>query len=157
MGPGRTWLARHPAKQPAFLRAQGSVGLSTVASLNKINLGVDRRNRPTFDFSQATKSLWIDALCIDQENVSERYHQVQQMGEISISSNWTVSRKRILGSSLDHTKIGSGEGHLDRRSRPSSSLSSSPTSRAEIWSAETKVPRVERLRTCHTFSNQANL
>jgi hypothetical protein len=54
----------------------------SVASLNKINLGVDRRDRLTFDFSQATKSLWIDALCIDQENVSERNHQVQQMGEI---------------------------------------------------------------------------
>jgi hypothetical protein len=30
----------------------------------------------------ADKLLWIDALCIDQENIIERNHQVQQMGEI---------------------------------------------------------------------------
>lgn len=28
------------------------------------------------------QALWIDALCIDQENIDERNHQVQQMGEI---------------------------------------------------------------------------
>ncbi|KAF2114888.1 heterokaryon incompatibility protein-domain-containing protein [Lophiotrema nucula] len=32
------------------------------------------------------KSLWIDALCIDQENVNERNHQVQQMGSIYSSA-----------------------------------------------------------------------
>jgi hypothetical protein len=67
--------------RPFFVRKNLWDFLS-VASLNKINLAVDRRDRFTFDFSQATKSLWIDALCIDQENVSERNHQVQQMGEI---------------------------------------------------------------------------
>jgi hypothetical protein len=57
--------------RPFFVRKNLWDFLS-VASLNKINL----------DFSQATKSLWIDVLCIDQENLSERNHQVQQMGEI---------------------------------------------------------------------------
>ncbi|KAF1974835.1 heterokaryon incompatibility, partial [Bimuria novae-zelandiae CBS 107.79] len=27
-------------------------------------------------------SLWIDAICIDQDNNQERNHQVEQMGEI---------------------------------------------------------------------------
>ncbi|KAF1843711.1 HET-domain-containing protein [Cucurbitaria berberidis CBS 394.84] len=37
---------------------------------------------PTFDLSHASRSLWIDAMCIDQENVVEKHHQVKQMGEI---------------------------------------------------------------------------
>jgi hypothetical protein len=47
----------------------------------------------------ADKLLWIDALCIDQENVIERNHQVQQMGEIfSRASNvlaWLGSNRTI--------------------------------------------------------------
>jgi hypothetical protein len=54
----------------------------SVASLHKGNLYVNRSRHPAFDFSQATKCLWIDALCIDQSNILERNHQVQQMGEI---------------------------------------------------------------------------
>lgn len=36
----------------------------------------------TLNFKAVTRSLWIDALCIDQNNVLERNHQVQQMGVI---------------------------------------------------------------------------
>ncbi|KAF2686098.1 hypothetical protein K458DRAFT_267741, partial [Lentithecium fluviatile CBS 122367] len=42
-----------------------------------------------FDFLHAVKKtkyvgelIWIDAICIDQSNSSERNHQVQQMGKI---------------------------------------------------------------------------
>ena len=31
---------------------------------------------------ECTKYLWIDALCIDQENIEERNRQVRQMGDI---------------------------------------------------------------------------
>ncbi|XPS68715.1 hypothetical protein M3J09_001001 [Ascochyta lentis] len=45
-----------------------------------------RRNLGTFlryaRMTQLDDWLWIDALCIDQTNVSERNHQVQQMGTI---------------------------------------------------------------------------
>jgi hypothetical protein len=49
----------------------------------------------------------------------------------------------MLGSSLDHTRIGSGEGHLNRRSRPSSSLSSSPTSPTGARCSRYGRPRLE--------------
>jgi hypothetical protein len=39
----------------------------------------------------ATQALWVDALCIDQENTSERNHQVQQMGDIYRRSQRTVA------------------------------------------------------------------
>lgn len=35
------------------------------------------RNKHTFDLETP---IWIDAICIDQSNVSERVHQVAQMG-----------------------------------------------------------------------------
>jgi hypothetical protein len=47
-----------------------------------------RVRRNLFDFLEVSrvrhteKLLWIDALCIDQDNVVERNHQVQQMGDI---------------------------------------------------------------------------
>jgi hypothetical protein len=36
-------------------------------------------------------SLWIDAICIDQENSSEKNHQVQQMGRIYSSAAETIA------------------------------------------------------------------
>jgi hypothetical protein len=33
---------------------------------------------------------WIDALCIDQDNTSERSHQVQLMGEIYSQADWVL-------------------------------------------------------------------
>ncbi|OAK93396.1 hypothetical protein IQ06DRAFT_364690 [Phaeosphaeriaceae sp. SRC1lsM3a] len=33
-------------------------------------------------FRASLKSLWIDALCIDQANEAEKNHEVQQMGRI---------------------------------------------------------------------------
>jgi hypothetical protein len=39
----------------------------------------------------AIQALWVDALCIDQKNTSERNHQVQQMGEIYRRSQRTVA------------------------------------------------------------------
>ncbi|KAF2137712.1 uncharacterized protein K452DRAFT_235310, partial [Aplosporella prunicola CBS 121167] len=32
--------------------------------------------------SEARRSIWIDAICIDQENISEKNHQVRQMADI---------------------------------------------------------------------------
>lgn len=42
------------------------------------------------DESQSVKYLWINALCIDQENVSERNHQVQFMRTISSQAKCVV-------------------------------------------------------------------
>jgi hypothetical protein len=38
---------------------------------------------------EARHRLWVDAICIDQSNILERNHQVQQMGEIYRKA-WTV-------------------------------------------------------------------
>ncbi|KAH7077897.1 heterokaryon incompatibility protein-domain-containing protein, partial [Paraphoma chrysanthemicola] len=43
------------------------------------NFNVKKRH---LDFTIALRSLWIDALCIDQQFMRERIHQVQQMGMI---------------------------------------------------------------------------
>lgn len=57
------------------------------------------------------RSLWVDALCIDQENLRERNHQVQQMGRIYRNAQYVVAwmgldyRVAIL---LDGTESTSG-------------------------------------------------
>jgi hypothetical protein len=38
-----------------------------------------------------TKALWIDTICIDQDNVIEKNQQVQQMGEIYEKAQLVVS------------------------------------------------------------------
>lgn len=56
-----------------------------VASSNEArehNVGINGSCQPNLEFAAATRSLWIDALCIDQETISERNHQVQHMGMI---------------------------------------------------------------------------
>jgi hypothetical protein len=50
------------------------------------------------DTERCFQSLWIDALCIDQENVLERNHQVQQMGQIYSKAERIIS---WLGTGLD--------------------------------------------------------
>jgi hypothetical protein len=46
--------------------------------------------------------LWIDAVCIDQKNLKERSHQVQQMGEIYKQADRVVF---WLGSGTDETNV----------------------------------------------------
>jgi hypothetical protein len=43
------------------------------------------------DTERCFQSLWIDALCIDQGNVLERNHQVQQMGQIYSKAEHVIS------------------------------------------------------------------
>ncbi|KAF2828671.1 hypothetical protein CC86DRAFT_196402 [Ophiobolus disseminans] len=38
------------------------------------NVGIEKNERSRFDFESATQSLWVDALCIDQENIPEKDH-----------------------------------------------------------------------------------
>ncbi|KAF2633929.1 HET-domain-containing protein [Macroventuria anomochaeta] len=53
---------------------------------------------------------WIDALCIDQDNVDERNHQVQQMGEIFSCAQqvfaWLGNNQNIAGflAKFGHTR-----------------------------------------------------
>jgi hypothetical protein len=47
--------------------------------------------RENASLGAARKALWIDALCIDQQNTSERNHQVQQMGQIYMRSKRTIA------------------------------------------------------------------
>lgn len=50
---------------------------------------------------RSTPWLWIDALCIDQDNINERNHQVQQMGEIFTRAEqvyiWLGVVEEVLG------------------------------------------------------------
>lgn len=58
--------------------------------------------RPTFDFRSATTSLWIDALCIDQDNTLERNHQVQRMGHIYSQAKQVLTWLGNDSASLTH-------------------------------------------------------
>jgi hypothetical protein len=51
----------------------------------------DFLDRARHDHRLNTEQLWIDALCIDQENVAERQHQVRQMGDIYANAEVVVS------------------------------------------------------------------
>jgi hypothetical protein len=46
---------------------------------------------PGLDIERCTQRLWIDALCIDQNNIMEKNHQVQQMGWIYSNATQVVS------------------------------------------------------------------
>lgn len=49
------------------------------------------RDSTLLDFQAASKSLWIDALCIDQGNNTEKNHQVQRMGQIYSSGEKVIA------------------------------------------------------------------
>jgi len=53
--------------------------------------GSDAASTPKLDISRCIRSLWIDALCIDQEDMAERNHQVQQMGWIYSNARHVIS------------------------------------------------------------------
>jgi hypothetical protein len=48
-------------------------------------------NGSPLNFHEAARSLWIDALCIDQDRLDERNHQVQQMGMIFSSAQRVIA------------------------------------------------------------------
>lgn len=68
---------------------------------------------------RGTRTLWVDALCIDQDNVEERNMQVQKMAQLYFSSHKTA------------IWLGPDEGHdynnlllhMDKRTRPKSDAS----------------------------------
>ena len=51
----------------------------------------DHSDGSLLNFHDAAKSLWIDALCIDQDKNAERNHQVQQMGKIFSSAQRVIA------------------------------------------------------------------
>lgn len=60
------------------------------------------RNKPEYDFHQGRRKLWVDALCIDQENIPERNREVSRMKEIySLCEDVVV----WLGSSKDDSDV----------------------------------------------------
>ncbi|KAF1978016.1 HET-domain-containing protein, partial [Bimuria novae-zelandiae CBS 107.79] len=52
----------------------------------KKHSGVDKKRQLYLQ-----EPLWIDALCIDQNNIGERSHQVSQMGEIYSHSKQVIA------------------------------------------------------------------
>jgi hypothetical protein len=55
------------------------------------NVGLKKNEPSGFDFEKATQALWIDALSIDQENLTERNRQVQRMGTIYSTAQRVVA------------------------------------------------------------------
>ena len=52
---------------------------------------VSKDGTPRLDINRCIQSLWVDALCIDQSEVLERNHQVQQMGWIYSNAAQVIS------------------------------------------------------------------
>lgn len=73
--------------------------LKTVSSQIASKQRVDN-DGTVLDFREAAASLWIDALCIDQDNNGEKNHQVQQMGEI-----FSRARRVIAWAGTRHTSL----------------------------------------------------
>lgn len=62
--------------------------LATAREKTKEDGGIVRPRRGTSHYAETMLDplLWIDAICIDQDNILEKNHQVQQMGRIYSSS-----------------------------------------------------------------------
>ena len=59
------------------------LGTASRTQARERNIGIEKSEGPgCFDFEEVTKSLSINALCIDQDYTREKKHQVQQMGAI---------------------------------------------------------------------------
>jgi hypothetical protein len=66
--------------------------LSKASGRSTSNQSVETSNiNDDWSIRTAIQALWVDALCIDQENTSERNHQVQQMGDIYRRSQRTIA------------------------------------------------------------------
>ncbi|KAF1921625.1 heterokaryon incompatibility protein-domain-containing protein [Ampelomyces quisqualis] len=63
-----------------------SLASSDTAQQNNLGMPTklinEDRSRQVLDLGSSVRSLWIDAICIDQSNFDERNHQVAQMGFI---------------------------------------------------------------------------
>jgi hypothetical protein len=93
---GRYWCVSYvwgPPDQTRWITIDGrpfEVRYNLWEFLNAVSTGsIDYVDRMNSDFWYW--HLWIDALCIDQENGLERNHQVQQMGRIFSSATWVVA------------------------------------------------------------------
>jgi hypothetical protein len=89
-GPPDDTHAIHLEGKPFSVRSNIWDFLTTVSTAIECPEQADKGN-PTLDFREAAKSLWIDALCIDQDNTGEKNHQVQQMGQIFSSAQHVIA------------------------------------------------------------------
>jgi hypothetical protein len=88
--------------QPFRVRRNIAMFLATVAyELAPADSESDFAHWP-LDVRQAGKTLWIDALCIDQTSKVERNHQVQQMGQIYSSARLVIA---WLGLNMGHHQL----------------------------------------------------
>lgn len=89
----------HINGQPFQVRRNLWEFLHTVADQSTATIGSDHEEIPGLNLEEAADSLWIDALCIDQENNGEKNHQVQQMGKIFSGAQrviaWVGNKPRI--------------------------------------------------------------
>ncbi|KAF1839723.1 hypothetical protein BDW02DRAFT_604326 [Decorospora gaudefroyi] len=82
--------------------------IASSRSARKKNVSIQWQPEVPFNFERITAALWIDALCIDQENTSERNHQVQQMGQIFSKAQHVIAwmgRSRRLASLFQEANI----------------------------------------------------
>jgi hypothetical protein len=88
--PDDTYVIRINGK-PFHVRRNLWDFLHTVATQRAAAPDSDLKDSSRLDFENAAKSLWIDALCIDQENNGEKNHQVQQMGKVFSSAQRVIA------------------------------------------------------------------
>lgn len=73
----------------AMRRIRQAVGVAKV-QLSAAGQSMDKGILRTYDLLADTKYYWVDALCIDQNNLQEKSHQVKDMGEIYKLARMTI-------------------------------------------------------------------
>jgi hypothetical protein len=97
------------SRDKSFLRARSSVRYEAVSyaweslekshSINIRNMGEISITTSLFDilrhfgYVDRPRRLWVDAVCIDQANVSERNHQVAKMADVFSASSRVLKRR----------------------------------------------------------------
>ncbi|KAF2624318.1 hypothetical protein BU25DRAFT_308565, partial [Macroventuria anomochaeta] len=86
------------ANTPPYITVSYARGEAHLLETIQVNYGYYSIRRNLFDFLSAFQEntanhmyLWIDQICIDQKNIEERNHQVQQMQHIYKSCKFVIS------------------------------------------------------------------
>lgn len=93
-----TWSPNHPSHQIILNKQNFTVGKNLYTALQILLQVADGRLRPEARALQPDTSrsegpllFWIDAICIDQNNVAERGHQVNMMADIYTNAAFVIA------------------------------------------------------------------
>lgn len=95
-----------PCAYDALSYAWGSLGLTSTVQVNKSTFAITENLLDALCYIRSPteiKVLWIDAICINQNDIRERSQQVQQMKDVFSTASKVYA---WLGPSTEHTEVG---------------------------------------------------